>query len=173
MSNMHENARDTRLGIARARGGTWYISAQGKTVRFRRVEDRFSAKYQVQEDGCWRWTDALRPDGYGTLMLGTDLGTMLAHRVSYLLQVGPIPAGHELDHLCRNRACVNPKHLEPVLHRENGVRGQVFRDYKRKTHCKRGHSVAEHGHLRADGYYACNTCQTDNQRERRAKAKLR
>lgn len=69
--------------------------------------------------GCWPWLGYLQPSaGYGMH------GRRLAHRVAYELAVGPIPQGLELDHLCRNRGCVNPAHLEPVTHRTNALRGE-------------------------------------------------
>ena len=166
---MRQPPRDERLEIARSRGGTEYVSRQNRRVRIQRVEDRFATKHRLEENGCWRWTAAIRPgDGYGTFQLGVDLGTMLAHRASYLLHVGPVPAGTELDHLCRNRWCVNPEHLEPVSHQENLLRAVDYRQVDRKTECYKGHSVSEHGILRADGYFTCRTCRADNQRAWRA-----
>lgn len=74
---------------------------------------RLMRHVEVSDDGCWNWTAALNAFGYGRFR------GLLAHRVSYESLVGPIPDGLELDHLCRNRKCVRPEHLEPVTHDEN------------------------------------------------------
>ena len=95
------------------------------------LADRFWSKVQKQESGCWIWTGTrTRDGGYGQIRLpglyAPLIGPMrLAHRVAYELLVGPIPAGLVLDHLCRNRRCVNPAHLEPVTQRVNIQRGET------------------------------------------------
>jgi hypothetical protein len=75
----------------------------------------------VQGDGCWRWKGGQNGPGYSMFWLDGQM--RYAHRLVYELLVGPIPEGLELDHLCRNRACVNPAHLEPVTHSLNVLRG--------------------------------------------------
>lgn len=79
--------------------------------------------------GCWLWTGGTTRSGYG--VYGKPQTT--AHRVSYELHVGPIPSGHDMDHLCRNRACVNPDHLEPVSHHENMRRSFLARNGEIKS----------------------------------------
>ena len=90
---------------------------------------RFNAKVS-RSAGCWAWTGADRGNGYGKFQVAGR--PVLAHRFAYEAFVGPIPDGLQLDHLCRNKACVNPSHLEPVTNRENALRA-------RRTHCKSGH----------------------------------
>ena len=70
---------------------------------------------------CWEWTAGKKKDGYA--FLGIGRGNVYGHRFSWELHHGPIPEGLELDHLCRNRGCVNPAHLEPVTRRTNVLRG--------------------------------------------------
>lgn len=104
---------------------------------------RFWSKIDRTSDaGCWLWQASVRPDGYGQLWHRDAQRPIVAHRWAYLALVGPIPEGLELDHLCRNRTCVNPAHLEPVTTRENLRRGVGFGGTNaRKTHCYRGHPL--------------------------------
>ena len=73
--------------------------------------------------GCWIYMGH-RSNGYGKLRIGGRKGTtQWAHRVMYEELIGPIPKGLQLDHLCRNRVCVRPSHLEPVTNKVNASRG--------------------------------------------------
>jgi hypothetical protein len=110
---------------------------------------------------CWEWTGYTDSNGYGRLKLGGRISVSRAtHRIAYELLVGPIAEGLELDHLCRNRRCCNPLHLEPVTHRENMRRSDGIVGRKaRQTHCKRGHEFTDQNtYRRPDGCRVCRTC---------------
>jgi hypothetical protein len=99
--------------------------------------------------------------------------TYRAHRWLWEQFGGAIPTGLTIDHLCRNRACVNPWHMEVVTNRENILRGETFSGMnKRKTHCVRGHPFDETNTLyvrRAGAPISrrCRTCAAEVMRERR------
>lgn len=122
-------------------------------------------------DACWLWQGSTR-HGYGQIQNGR--GMSLTHRLAYEELVGPIPAGLQLDHLCRVRNCVNPAHMEPVTQRENILRGEGFAARNAVvTHCPKGHEYSG-ANLRvcgglAAGQRKCRQCH----REAVAEAKAR
>lgn len=122
--------------------------------------ERFHQWYAVNEGGCWIWIKIVRADGYGSFPFNGRC--VLAHRWSYEHFVGPIPDGLTLDHLCRNRACVNPNHLEPVTLRINSLRGEAPPIQRwREDRCIRGHDLAE-AYVRTDtGHRMCRACRRE------------
>lgn len=132
---------------------------------------RFTEKFKVSEAGCWEWIAALDPNGYGRFgMPGAtraDWRMKLAHRVSYETFAGPIPEGLDLDHLCRNRSCVNPEHLEPVTRSENLRRSPLMARGQDKTHCPHGHEYSpENTRITKAGARACRTCERKRNRDK-------
>ena len=117
---------------------------------------RIGERAVVQADGCWVWSGNRDRQGYGRIgFLGRR--SMLAHRASYQARVGFIPDGITLDHLCRNRACVNPDHLEPVSLSENCKR-QAARCSK-VSHCPQGHPYSgDNLVIHANGFRRCRAC---------------
>lgn len=96
--------------------------ALGHNPRSKPPTKPFDDRYLVSADGCWVWTGSLNSGGYGRHSL-PGRRVVPAHRFAYERAHGPIPDGLHIDHLCRNRACVNPAHMEVVTNTENTRRG--------------------------------------------------
>jgi hypothetical protein len=143
------------------------MSGVRKDTRFESIE-RFSAKVDRSGD-CWVWTGSRSTGGYARVWDGKRV--VQAHRLSYELFVGPIPDGLYLDHLCRNRRCVKPEHLEPVTNQENQRRGVNPRSAQ--THCKHGHPFDESNtYWRPSGGRNCRECHRIKHLGYRAKAQF-
>lgn len=126
------------------------------------LDERFWGKVNKHSDEndpaltlgpCWEWMSRKTVTGYGVFEL--EGKTRRAHILSWMAEHGPVADGLELDHLCRNRACVRPSHLEPVTHKENMRRGKAAQ----KTHCLRGHLLSgENLRLNTNGGRVCREC---------------
>lgn len=122
--------------------------------------DRFWSKVQREQGGCWIWIGAKNANGYGRFWY--DRRVMVAHRVAYLMLVGQVPEGKDLDHLCRIRACVNPEHLEPVSRDTNLKRGI---GHGSESHCPSGHSYSGYNLIRQGSSRRCRICRNNQHRE--------
>jgi HNH endonuclease len=134
---------------------------------------RFLAKVEITTEGCWQWNAATNNQGYGHFRYKSS--TCQAHRISYTFFVGQIPDGAVIDHLCRNRSCVNPSHLEPVTQRVNVLRGVgEAAIHAAKTHCKNGHPFSEENTRHYGTWRVCLACKEKMNRrisERRKRAR--
>lgn len=113
----------------------------------------------VDDKGCWNWPQMLMPNGYGRISVNG--GRHYVHRVAYATIKGTIPEGLHIDHLCRNRACCNPDHLEAVTQRVNNLRSEGFAAHKaQQTHCVNGHEFsAANTYVAPNGTRKCRTCR--------------
>lgn len=133
------------------------------------IPQRFWSKVHVLPNGCWIWTAATSHRGYGLFRVGSrsdsSRKSIHAHRFAYECLVGTIPLGLQSDHLCRNRACVNPSHIELVTAQENAQRGLNGR---LKTHCAQGHPFNKTNTYRNQrGWRKCRTCNRERMRASR------
>ena len=125
---------------------------------------------------CCEWKGTINTKGYGVVTI--DGKQFKAHRLAVILSGRKYPKGMVSDHICRNRACINPDHIEIVTSGENVLRGESFSAKNRnKIACSRGHLYSEHGFFqpRRGGkiWRICKICRLDKERLREAKKKLK
>jgi hypothetical protein len=167
---------DLREQADMAKTAPWRVRQQ--YVLTERDARRFWGK--VSKDGpehpelghCWTWQASQMASGYSQFHVKLTSGrwsSTVAHRIAYELAVGPIPGEMVLDHLCRNRACVNPAHLELVTDLVNILRGNGWSGRNaRKTHCPRGHEYNEKNtYLGKRQMRQCRACDAEKHREAR------
>lgn len=132
-----------------------------------KFQERFWKKVE-KTDGCWLWTGGIS-GGYGCI--GIEGRSHLAHRISYTMANGLIAPKMVCDHLCRNRACVNPAHIEIVTNRENVLRGEgISAKWSKRDTCEKGHPYSgENLYLYKGNIRQCRKCRVDQQRARRKK----
>lgn len=140
--------------------------------------DRFWSKVTVAgANSCWEWQACKSTGGYGRFFVAGL--TRYAHRVAYEIVRGPIPDGLHIDHLCSNRSCVNPLHMEPVTKGENTRRGWRTnggraKAQRRLTHCKHGHPFTpENTRIGRNGWRLCIECSRRHSRQAGARYRQR
>lgn len=139
--------------------------AGGQIIHPLPLENRFWPKVQRGTDEeCWPWLAAKDGHGYGHFYDNRVKTSVKAHRIAYELQVGPIPDGLQIDHLCRNPLCQNAAHLEPVSMQENIRRSPL--SAQNRTHCPKGHPYDEENTGWTRHGKRCLTCHRERERER-------
>ena len=139
-----------------------------KKTRGLSTADHLLYRSFLAPSGCWEWAVARQPNGYGRVTTGGR--AQLVHRVAYREFVGPIPDGMVVDHLCSNRACINPAHLRVCSQQENLTAPHSLSPpalNARQTHCKRGHEFTpENTYTSPAGKRTCRECAAMHEAER-------
>ena len=132
---------------------------QANAYTWNSVDERFWSKVKKGR-GCWEWTASKNPRGYGLFRIGKS--SLHASRVSVAISKGwGEVEGKDVDHLCRNKSCVRPEHLEAVTHKENILRGEGLAAHNaRKTNCLRGHPfTGQNVVVDKRGKRRCRSCE--------------
>ena len=133
-------------------------------AKYEPIESRLARRLTPDGD-CLVWTGAVGSSGYGVIGLSRSARTDYAHRVAYRLAKGPIPGGRQVDHLCRNKLCCNPDHLEAVTQAEN-LRRELHVRWGGRTECPHGHSFAEFQRTTPGGRKYCTACHSAKRKTR-------
>jgi hypothetical protein len=137
------------------------LTEEEKILALEKIQEKFNVN-----EGCWTWNGAVSGNGYGVFHFKRK--SWSAARASYQLFIKAIPLELKIDHLCRNRLCVNPAHLEPVTHRENVIRAVPYRNNYGVELCKQGHLLDGIRTRKEKGRY-CKTCSKINKKRSRIK----
>ncbi|MBX9901445.1 MAG: HNH endonuclease [Burkholderiaceae bacterium] len=149
--------------VAKGLGKRGPYQKQPYELRLQSANERLDSKL-VPQGKCLIWTGLLGAKGYGRFR-GPDNKKVFVHRFAYMRKHGSIPDGLVIDHLCRNRACCNPDHLEAVTNEENLRRGEVGSTNRQKTHCPQGHEYTpENTYTCSKGKRQCIICKRLNNR---------
>lgn len=143
-----------------------------KIREYPKAPDRFWLKVE-KTNGCWIWTGC-KANGYG--IVGIAYETWFAHRVAWVSKNGQLSSDLQLDHLCRDRACVNPDHLDPVPQAVNMIRGDGWGGVNsRKTHCPQGHEYTDRNTyvIPSTNGRMCRICKASGRASEQARANER
>lgn len=120
-----------------------------------------------KDESCWTWIGSLTKNGYGTICINGS--NFLAHRVSYTIHKGKAENFKVIDHICRNRLCVNPEHLRMVDHRTNAIENSEKEDLRKRVLCKAGHEFNEKNtYINKYGGRQCRICKASNEIKRKS-----
>ena len=117
----------------------------------------FFNKIIVLDSGCWEWQGNLSVKGYGRIGLRGKL--YKAHRICYELFYGKIPKGNDIHHICKNKRCCNPRHLENMTHSDHSI---TDNHYSNQSQCKHGHEYNEKNTIIYRGGRVCLICSKKN-----------